>query len=190
MCFFSKSSRYLVSVNPVANLLRISAVPAVFSVSSVFHQVYEVFYSRIEQCRLLHTFSGSKFPTQFLNFSSNFKNPAYKFQISAQISNFRTKFLVPSTKFHRVTDPSQLSLSYSPLNSRSDESNHRSLQGKSPSSARFKSFIFISLPCLSLHPCGNRAITWLSFLLQTYACRHLVPHVILHLMVYFLLRNK
>ena len=106
MCFFSKSSRYLVSVNPVANLLRISAVPAVFSVSSVFHQFYEVFYSRIEQCRLLHTFSGSKFPTQFLNFSSNFKNPAYKFQISAQISNFRTKFLVPSTKFHRVTDPS------------------------------------------------------------------------------------
>ena len=90
----------------MANLLRISAVPAVFSVSSVFHQVYEVFYSRIEQCRLLHTFSGSKFPTQFLNFSSNFKNPAYKFQISAQISNFRTKFLVPSTKFHRVTDPS------------------------------------------------------------------------------------
>ena len=86
MCFFSKSSRYLVSVNPVANLLRISAVPAVFSVSSVFHQVYEVFYSCIEQCRLLHTFSGSKFPTQFLNFSSNFKNPAYKFQISAQIS--------------------------------------------------------------------------------------------------------
>ena len=100
MCFFSKSSRYLVSVNPVANLLRISAVPAVFSVSSVFHQDYEVLYSRIEQCRLLHTFSGSKFPTQFLNFSSNFKNPAYKFQI------FRTKFLVPSTKFHRVTDPS------------------------------------------------------------------------------------
>ena len=109
MCFFSKSSRYLVSVNPVANLLRISAVPAVFSVSSVFHQVYEVFYSR-EQCRLLHTFSGSEFPTQFLNFSSNFKNPAYKFQISAQISNFRTKFLVPSTKFHRVTDPSSRSV--------------------------------------------------------------------------------
>ena len=78
----------------------------------------------------------------------------------------------------------QLSLSYSPLNSRSDGSNHRSLLGKSPSSARFKSFIFISLPCLSLHPCGNRAITWPSFLLQTYACRHLAPHVILHLMMY------
>ena len=82
----------------------------------------------------------------------------------------------------------QLSLFYSPLNSCSDGSNHRSLQGKSPSSARFKSFIFISLPCLSLHPCGNRAITWPSFLLQTYACCHLVPHVVLHLMVYFLLR--
>ena len=109
MCFFSKRSRYLVSVNPVVNLMRISAVPAVFSVSSVFHKVYEVFYSRIKQCRLLHTFSGSKFPTQFLNFSSNFKNPAYKFQISAKISNFRTKFLVPSTKFHRVTDPSKVS---------------------------------------------------------------------------------
>ena len=48
----------------MTNLLRISAVPAVFSVSSVFHQVYEVFHSRI------------------LNFNSNFKNPAYKFQIS------------------------------------------------------------------------------------------------------------
>ena len=108
MCvsFLKVAGISVVSVNPVANLLRISAVPAVFSVSSVFHQVYEVFYSRIEQCRLLHTFSGSEFPTQFLNFSSNFKNPAYKFQISAQISNFRTKFLVPSTKFHRVTDPS------------------------------------------------------------------------------------
>ena len=84
----------------------------------------------------------------------------------------------------------QLSLSYSPLNSCSDGSNHRSLQGKSPSSARFKSFIFISLPCLSLHRCGNRAITWPSFLLQTYGCRYLAPHMILHLMVYFLLRNK
>ena len=84
----------------------------------------------------------------------------------------------------------QLSLFYSPLNSRTDGSNHQSLQGKLPSSARFKSFIFISLPCLSLHPCGNRAITWPSFLLQTYACCHLVPHVILHMMVYFLLRNK
>ena len=84
----------------------------------------------------------------------------------------------------------QLSLFYSPLNSSSGGSNHRSLQGKSLSSARFKSFIFISLPCLSLHPCGNRAITWPSFLLQTYACRHLAPHVILHLMVYFLLCNK
>ena len=84
----------------------------------------------------------------------------------------------------------QLSLFYSPLKSHSDGSNHRSLQGKSPSSARFKSFIFIILPCLSLHPCGNRAITWLSFLLQTYACRHLAPYVILHLMVYFLLCNK
>ena len=52
----------------------------------------------------------------------------------------------------------QLPLFYSPLNSCSDGSNHRSLQGKSPSSARFKSFIFISLPCLSLLPCGNRAV--------------------------------
>ena len=105
MCFFSKSSRYLVSVNPVANLLRISAVPAVFSVSSVFHQVYEVFYSRIEQCRLLHTFSGSEFPTQFLNFSSNFKNPAYKFQISAQISNFRTNFWYRRRNFTALLTP-------------------------------------------------------------------------------------
>ena len=39
------------------------------------------------------------------------------------------------------------SLFYSPLNSRSDDSYHRSLQGKSPSSAGFKSFIFISLLC-------------------------------------------
>ena len=77
----------------------------------------------------------------------------------------------------------QLSLFYSPLNS--NGSNHQSLKGKSPSSARFKSFIFISLPCLSLHPCGNQAITWPSFLLQSYACRHLVAHVILHLMVNF-----
>ena len=84
----------------------------------------------------------------------------------------------------------QLSLFYSPLNSRSDDSNHRSLQGKSSSSAGFKSFIFISFPCFSLHPCANRTITWPPFLLQTYACCHLVPHVILHLMVYFLLHNK
>ena len=85
----------------------------------------------------------------------------------------------------------QLSLFNSQLNSRSDGSNHRSLQGKSPSSARFKSFIFISLPCLSLHACGNWAITWPSFLLQTYACCHLVPHVILHLMLYFYyVKNK
>ena len=84
----------------------------------------------------------------------------------------------------------QLSLSYSPLNSHSDDSNHRSLQGKSPSSTGFKSFIFISLLCFSLHPCTNRAITWPSFLLQTYACSHLVPHMILYLMVYFVLLNK
>ena len=84
----------------------------------------------------------------------------------------------------------QLSLFYSPLNSCSDDSNHRSLQGKSPSSAGFKSFIFISLPYFSLHPCANRAITWPSFLLKTYACCHLFPHMILHLMAYFLLRNK
>ena len=84
----------------------------------------------------------------------------------------------------------QLSLFYSPLNSCSDGSNDRSLQGKLPSSARFKSFIFISLPCLLLHPCENQTITWPSFHLQTYASRHLVLHVILHLMVYFLLRNK
>ena len=84
----------------------------------------------------------------------------------------------------------QLSLFYSPLNSRYDDFNHQSLQGKSPPSAGLKSFIFISLPCFSLHPCPNRAITWPSFLLQTYACCHLVPHMILHLMVYFLLRNK
>ena len=94
----------------MTNLLHISAVPAVFSVSSVFHQVYEVFHSRIEQYRLLlgllHMFSGSEFSTQILNFNSNFKNPAYKFQISVQVSNFRTKFLVLSTIFHRVTDPS------------------------------------------------------------------------------------
>ena len=63
-------------------------------------------------------------------------------------------------------------------------------QGKWPSSAGFKSYIFISLPCFSLHPYANQAITWASFLLQTYACRHLVPHAILHLMVYFVLRNK
>ena len=35
----------------------------------------------------------------------------------------------------------QLALFYSPLNSRSDGSNHQSLQGNSPSSARYKSFI-------------------------------------------------
>ena len=80
----------------------------------------------------------------------------------------------------------QLSLFYLPLNSHSDDSFHRSLQGKSPSLAGFKSFIFISLPCFSL----NRAITWPSFLLQTYACCHLIPHMILHLMVYFVLHNK
>ena len=79
----------------------------------------------------------------------------------------------------------QLSLFYSPLNSHYDDSNHRSLQGKSPSSARFKYFIFISLLCFPLNPCPNQAITWSSFLLQTYTCCHLVPHVILHLMVYF-----
>ena len=84
----------------------------------------------------------------------------------------------------------QLSLFYSPLNSCSDDFNHQSLQGKSPSSAGFKSFIFISLPCFSLHPCPNQAITWPLFLLQTFAYCHLVPHVILHLMVYFLLRTK
>ena len=84
----------------------------------------------------------------------------------------------------------QLSLFYSPLSSRSDEFNNQSLQGKSPSSAGFKSFIFIFLLCLSPYPCANRTITWQSFLLQTYACRHLVPHVILHLIVYFLLHNK
>ena len=84
----------------------------------------------------------------------------------------------------------QLSLFYSPLNSHSDDSYHRSLQGKLPSSSGFKSFIFISLPCSLLHPCPNWAITWPSFLLQTYDCCHPVPHMILHLMVYFLLRNK
>ena len=84
----------------------------------------------------------------------------------------------------------QLPLFYSPLNSGSNGFNHRNLQVKSPSSVGFKSFIFISLPCLSLHPGTNQAITWPSFLLQTFACCHLVPHVILHQMVYFLLRNK
>ena len=61
---------------------------------------------------------------------------------------------MPRKTFPSSRNPSpiliQLSLSYSPLSSRSDGSNHRSLQGKSPSSARFKSFIFISLPCLLL----------------------------------------
>ena len=84
----------------------------------------------------------------------------------------------------------QLPLFYSPLNSCSDGSNHRSLQGKSPSTAGFKSFIFISLPCFSLHPGTNWAITWPSFLLQTFACCHLVPHMILHQMMKFLLCNK
>ena len=79
----------------------------------------------------------------------------------------------------------QLSLFYSPLNSCSDSSNHRSLHIKLPFSARFKSFIFNSFPCFSLHLSANGAITWPSFLLQPYGCCHLVPHVILHLMVYF-----
>ena len=70
-----------------------------------------------------------------------------------------------------------LPLFYSLLNSRSDGSNHQSLQGKLPSLA---CYIFISLLCFSLHPGTNRAITLPSFLLQTFACCHLVPHVILH----------
>ena len=45
----------------------------------------------------------------------------------------------------------QLPLFYSPLNSCSDDSNHRSLQGKSSSSAGFKSFIFISFPYFLLN---------------------------------------
>ena len=84
----------------------------------------------------------------------------------------------------------QLLLFYSPLNFCSDGSNHRSLHGKSPSLAGFKSFILIFLLCFSLHHGANGAITWPLFLLQPYACSHLVPHVILRLMVYFLLRNK
>ena len=84
----------------------------------------------------------------------------------------------------------QLPLFYSPLNSCSDGFNHRSLQGKSPSSAGFKSFTFISLPCFSLPLSANQAIVWPLFLLQTYTYCHLVPHVILHQMVLFLLRSK
>ena len=81
----------------------------------------------------------------------------------------------------------QLSLFYSPLNPRSDAYNHCSLQRKLPSSAGFKSFIFISFPCFSLHIVKNCAITWPSFLLQMFACYHLVPHMILHQMAYNLL---
>ena len=72
----------------------------------------------------------------------------------------------------------------------SDGSNHRSLQGKSPSLAEFKSFIFIYLPCFPLQLVKNQAITWPPFLLQTFAWCHLVPHVILHQMVLFSLRNN
>ena len=76
----------------------------------------------------------------------------------------------------------RLPLFYSPLNSHSDgsiiiEAFRESLllqQGLN---------LFISLPCFSLHPGANRAITWLSFFLQAFACCHLIPHVILHQMV-------
>ena len=48
----------------------------------------------------------------------------------------------------------------------------------------------LSFSCFSLHLGANGAITWPSFFLQPYACCHLVPHVILHLIMYFLLCNK
>ena len=68
-----------------------------------------------------------------------------------------------------------LPLFYSPLNSNSDGSNYRSFQGKSAFSAGFNSFI--SFPCFFATLCWNRAITWPIFLLQTFACCHLVPHI-------------
>ena len=77
----------------------------------------------------------------------------------------------------------QLPLFYSLLNSCFDGSNHRSLQGKSPSSVGFKSFIFISFACFLLHIAKKCAITWLLFLLKTFTSYHLAPHMILHQMV-------
>ena len=44
----------------------------------------------------------------------------------------------------------QLPLLYSPLNSRSNDLNHQSLQRKLPSSSEFKSSIFTSFLCFSL----------------------------------------
>ena len=110
MCvFFSKSSRYLESVNPVANLLRISAVPQFSRFRPRSIRFMKCFILALNsQCRLLHTFFSGQFQisNSIFKFQFKFQKSTYKFHISAQISNFRTKFLVPSTKFHRVIDPS------------------------------------------------------------------------------------
>ena len=64
----------------------------------------------------------------------------------------------------------------------SDGPYQRSLQGKLPSSARLKSLVFASFPCVSLHIIAKWLVTLLSFILQKNNRCHLVPHVILHLM--------
>ena len=83
----------------------------------------------------------------------------------------------------------QLPLFYPPLNSCFDGSNHRSLQGKSPSSVGFKSFIFFSFVCFLLHIAKNCAITSPLFLLKAFASYHLAPHMILHQIVQILSHN-